>query len=385
MTAHGRRRCEVPGGGRGLAIAMVFAIVACGPIGGEGRPAASTLADGSPSNAPIDASSGGDEGRTSIDGSVPDPVASDASRRVAPGGYFVEGGGIFTAAGAVHRFHGLNRPSLEWNAAGENLSQSDFALIQGWRANVVRLPLNQDFWLVGPHHAAGYEHVVQVAIGWAEGLGMDVILDLHWSDRGDVNNQPAQQRMADPNSIAFWKAVADQYKGDGRVIFELYNEPHDVSWDVWRSGGPSGDGFTAVGMQQLYDAVRSTGADNLVIVGGLRFAFDLSTIGQAPIAGYNIAYATHPYDQTDKQLAAWNDAWGYLTARAPVIVTEFGSLKTCSGQYNSDLIAYADAHGASWVGWAWYPRDCTFPSLIADWQGTPTTAGAPVKTALSTY
>jgi hypothetical protein len=98
--------------------------------------------------------------------------------------------------------------------------------------------------------------------------------------------------------------------------------------------------------------------------------------------GYNIAYATHPYDQTDKQVAAWNGSWGYLTTQAPVIVTEFGSLKTCSGQYNTDLIAYADAHGASWVGWAWYPRDCTFPSLIADWQGTATAAGAPVKSAL---
>jgi hypothetical protein len=135
-------------------------------------------------------------------------------------------------------------------------------------------------------------------------------------------------------------------------------------------------------MQQMYDAVRSAGADNLVIIGGLRFAFDLSTIGATPIVGYNIAYATHPYDQTDKQVAAWNGSWGYLTTQAPVIVPSSA---------HSDLLvrpaphAYADAHGASWVGWAWYPRDCTFPSLIADWQGTATAAGAPVKTALSTY
>jgi hypothetical protein len=138
-------------------------------------------------------------------------------------------------------------------------------------------------------------------------------------------------------------------------------------------------------MQQLYGAIRSTGANNLVIVGGLRYAFDLSMVGAAPIDGYNILYATHPYDQADKQVAAWDGSWGYLTARAPVIVTEFGSTTTCAGQYNSDVIAYADTHGASWVGWAWYPKNCAFPSLIADWQGTPTAAGAPVRTALMTY
>ena len=39
--------------------------------------------------------------------------------------------------------------------------------------------------------------------------GMDVILDLHWSDRGDLGNQgPGQQRMADQNSITFWTQVA---------------------------------------------------------------------------------------------------------------------------------------------------------------------------------
>jgi len=365
------------------ALLAVTAMTACGPIGGQGtdRPTAPAGAGGAPGLAGGSSGAGGE----AIDGGGSGGGAVDPSRRVAPGGYYVEGAGIFDVGGTPHRFRGLSRPSLEWNSTGEHFSQQDFALMKGWNANVIRLPLNQSFWLPGPHHAPGYERVVDLAIAWAEGLGMDVILDLHWSDRGDVNGAPGQQRMADSNSIAFWQAVAAKYKGDGKIIFELYNEPHDVPWDVWRSGGPSGDGFDAVGMQQLHDAVRSSGAHNLVIIGGLRWAFDLSIVGQAPIAGYNIAYATHPYDNADKQAAAWNGAWGYLTDRAPVIVTEFGSLTTCSGQYNSDLIAYADAHNASWTGWAWYPKDCSFPSLIADWQGTPTAAGMPVKAALSSY
>ena len=105
-----------------------------------------------------------------------------------------------------------------------------------------------------------------------------------------------QQVMADINSKTFWTEVATRYKGDGRVLFELYNEPHDVPWTTWQKGGTTGSGWEVVGMQQLYDAVRAAGADNLVIVGGLNWAFDLSGVATNRIAGYNIVYATHPYD-----------------------------------------------------------------------------------------
>jgi len=77
-------------------------------------------------------------------------------------------------------------------------------------------------------------------------------------------------------------------------------------------------------MQELYDAVRSVGAENLVIIGGLKFAFDLSGVPQYRIQGHNIVYATHPYNTGDKQPSTWDGAWGLLTKTDPVIVTEFG-------------------------------------------------------------
>src|SRR5205823_4322755 len=102
-----------------------------------------------------------------------------------PGGYYVNGNTICTADGRPHLFHGLDRPSLEWTANGEKFSAADFALMASWKANVVRIALNQDFWLSeSPNFNPRYASIVDNAISWADGLGMDVILDLHWSDTG---------------------------------------------------------------------------------------------------------------------------------------------------------------------------------------------------------
>ncbi|HEY6476305.1 MAG TPA: glycoside hydrolase family 5 protein [Polyangia bacterium] len=330
--------------------------------------------------------------------STPNGCATTATKHVAPGGYYVNGNTIcIGATGQPHQFHGVDRPSLEWSVQGENLAASDFQLMAGWKANVVRIALNQDFWLSdSPIADPAYPATVDAAVKWAEQAGMDVILDLHWSDAGTLGScaTSCQQLMADQNSITFWSQVAATYKDDGRVMFELYNEPHDVPWSVWKSGGMTSGGWIAAGMQQLYDAVRAANADNLVVIGGLSYAYDLSGVPKNRISGYNILYATHPYGgSADKGPNTWNSNFGFLTATDPVVMTEFGDGQECdNGSYTpaittyvSSLIAYADQHQVNWTAWAWFNGGCSFPSLIMDWQGTPTPPGMLVQTSLASY
>jgi endoglucanase len=326
-----------------------------------------------------------------VEGGSPPPTA--------PGGYYTNGTTVCSAAdGTAHLFHGVDRPSMEWEPTGQEISLADFQAMVGWRANVVRIALNQDFWLSkAALHSPLYEATVVQAVQWAEEAGLDVILDLHWSDQGNLNvtevggqtpqdtpGGSAQQQMADVNSITFWSEVAAKFKGDGRVLFELYNEPNNISWDLWLNGG-AGPGYQVAGMQQLYDAVRKAGAHNVVIAGGLQWAFDLSGVGTTPVQGYNIMYATHPYESNDSP-GQWPVSFGYLAAGdiAPVIATEFGG-SDCTGSWDSQLIEFANQYNVSWTAWAWYPGGCSFPSLIADWAYTPTEAGVAVQTALLAY
>jgi len=282
-------------------------------------------------------------------------------------GYSVIGNKIYDPNGDEVILRGVDRCSLEWSATGEDLSQSDYNLMAGWGANVVRVSLSQDTWLDSSEGPA-YQKTVAQQVEWIRNTGMGAIFDLHW-------NQGGQQEMADHNSITFWSQFATIYQTNPWVIFELYNEPHDIAWSVWLNGDSSW-----AGMQQLYASVRATGAANLVIVNGLNYAFDLSGVASNPVVGTNIAYGTHPYDYSGKQIGDWPAAFGYLAPTYPVIMTEFGQYCD-SDTYVADLLAYAEGLGLSWTAWAWYVNGCSFPSIIADWDGTP--LGTPGQTVQS--
>src|SRR5438067_2300489 len=80
-------------------------------------------------------------------------------------------------------------------------------------------------------------------------------------------------------------------------IFDLYNEPHDISWTCWRNGGSSCSGapFSIAGMQTLVTTVRNTGATNILLLGGLAFSNDLSQW-----------LANEPTDPMNQLAASWH-------------------------------------------------------------------------------
>lgn len=301
---------------------------------------------------------------------------------VAPNGYYVNGNTIYNSNNLPYIFRGVNRPSLEWTPEGEELSMKDFKNIKSWNANIVRLPLNQQFWRQDKNE---YRKRVQQAVSWIRATGMDVILVLHWSDKG-TNEKAELQKMPDTNSLLFWKDIANLYKNDGRVLFELYNEPHDISCDVWKNGGIV-DGWKAVGMQRLYDTVRNEGANNLILIGGVNWAFDLQCVKTNRIEGFNIVYATHPYNYDGKNtIADWNTYVGFLTSTDPVMMTEFGDTQNdapqgsdCDPSFSKNVLEWAEQNQISWTAWAWYPGTCAFPPLIKDWNGTPNETGKVIQ------
>jgi len=312
----------------------------------------------------------------------------------APNGYVVVGDQILDSAGAAVRLRGVDLPTLIWNPLSPEILEADVSLMKSWGANVVRIGLNQGLWLDGNAEcaAACYQARVGEVVGWARGAGLDTILDLHWATANRAV-EPQFMAMPDADSVKFWQDVAARYAYDGHVFFELYNEPHDVDWATWKNGGTVTDlydpdtsdtdyartmpiTYQAVGMQSLYDAVRSAGAHNVVIVGGLDWTFDLSGIpsyGLDWVDGHNVAYATHLYPFYGKTSEYWEQAFGFLRGRVPIVITEFGPLSdgqpTCKPEYVNEVLDYAEANALHWTAWAWFATGT--PDDTASWCGFP--------------
>jgi endoglucanase len=305
----------------------------------------------------------------------------------------VDGNHLVDRNGAVVQLAGLNRSGSEyacaqgWGIFDGPVDDQSIEAMTTWRPQIVRVPLNEDCWLgingVDPEYGGdAYRQAIKGFVGRLEAHGLLVDLELHLSAPGD-ELALEQQVMADADhSPAFWRSVAKTFKGDHAVLFELFNEPHDISWGCWLHGCRTDEGWRTAGMQQLLDAVRSTGATNVVLVGGLVWSSDLSKwLANKPVDPTGqLAAAFHTYDFSGcNTQSCWDSTVAKVAKRVPVVMTEFGETD-CAGGYVGPLMDWADAHGVSYLAWTWDVWPCTSgPALITSYDGTPTGYGDAVR------
>jgi endoglucanase len=321
------------------------------------------------------------------------PVTSFRSKGL-DGPYHTQGNRLIGADNKPYLVHGIGRSGLEFACFGDGHFSAQELSYMGtgkntstvtyWQANTVRLPLSEYFWLNGDpaNHCSTtqYQQLVKNSVAALITSQLNVILDLHHVDAGgQITGQGENLAMPDADSVTFWKQVAAAFKGYNNVLFELYNEPHPPSWACWQQGcalsNDSGHSYQSVGMQSLVNAVRGTGASNILILGGVRWGFDLSQIAQFPIAGKDLVYSSHPYPYGDKMPNTWDQAFGTISASYPVISTESGQYD-CKTNYISQLLPYFDAHHIGWVSWAWISvgQLCEYPQLVTNYNGVPAPA-----------
>ncbi len=284
----------------------------------------------------------------------------------------------------------------------EEASPGSIAAMQAWGFNAARVELNESCWLgiqgVKPAYSgAEYQHAIEQYVHELNEAGMYVIVDMHFSSSGRRKKATGQLPMPDERyAPAFWSSVAGAFKDDPAVIFDLFNEPYpnhetdsEAAWNCVLDGSAGntckGFGYQAAGMQQLLDAVRATGASNVVMVGGPQYAGDLDRwLEYEPVdplhqlaASIHIYWksASHPEYSPCFSSSCWNEVLGPLSARVPIVAGEFGELD-CGDTLDQPFLQFADEHGISYLAWAWFVGSCAHgPSLISSYSGTPTPYG----------
>jgi hypothetical protein len=254
----------------------------------------------------------------------------------------VRGNRLLDGGGNLLQLRGVSFSGFEFVAIG-GWSPSDpsggqagqpngpkWSAIKAWKANTVRLTLNETSWLGltcvdtdGVSRAGdpggNYRSAIATQVSEANAAGLYVILELHWAAPGNTCPMLQTQMANADHSIAFWTSVATQFKGNSSVMFSLYNEPFFFGlnapldeWSALMRGGtfsyyPATSGthnyrninttWTSVGMQAMLDAVRATGATNVVLVSGVEFGNNLSGwLANMPRDSLNQTAAVwHPY------------------------------------------------------------------------------------------
>jgi hypothetical protein len=312
----------------------------------------------------------------------------DAASPIIMNNLHIVGNKIVNGSGQTILFHGVNRPSFEYSCIdGSEISegpvnQSEVDTMKNWNINAVRVVLNEDCWL-GIHDmasavsGANYQTAVTNYINLLTQNDIAVIINLHFN--GDGNSKAIEQEpMADrTNSNTFWTSLANTFKENNSVIFEPYNEPHDITWQCWRDGGTcSGVSFQVAGMQEMINAIRNTGATNIIIATGNNWGSDLSQwLQYKPTDSANqLAAGWHTYNDglSCEDSTCWNSTLAEVLLTTPIVATEIGEFD-CNHTHIDKVMQWLETQQQGYFAWAWTPSDCSSePALITDWNGNPT-------------
>jgi endoglucanase len=345
----------------------------------------------------------------------PSPSSTGSGGGVAPQ-LHVSGNKLVNASGATVLLHGANRSGGEFACVQGNgiwngpMDQASVTAIKSWHINAVRVPLNEACWnsesyVKAAYAGATYQQAIVQYVNLLNSNGIVAIVDLHWTDgvytgpssACSVSTATCQKPMPDSaQALPFWTSVANTFKGNNAVVFDLFNEPYPeratgnetTGWQCWRDGGTcSGIGYQVAGMQAMVNAVRGTGAGNVLVLGGLAYSNDLTQwLTYKPTdSKNNLAASWHSYNfNTCSNSSCWDGQIAPITASVPLVPGEIGE-NDCGGGYINPLMSWLDSHGTGYLAWTWNNWDCSSgPSLVTDWNGTPTAYGSAYKAHLAT-
>jgi aryl-phospho-beta-D-glucosidase BglC (GH1 family) len=251
-----------------------------------------------------------------------------------------------------------------WEAAG--ITRARIQEIASWGSNIIRLPINQD-WVLnrkGSNNGVRYLEDIDQVIDWAAAAGMYVLLDLQVLDMRTQGRPPDwTQPMPDNLSLLFWRILANRYRSDPAVLYDLCNEPHKPGpsdWATYRGHQPPKDsGWIELWhewVRQLEGVIHDAHGDALVFVSGIGGPCYAASLRSMPVRvppfdpknpRYipNAVYSCHIYYRTQ------DDGDGVDESRG-------GKMGTVSPE-----------HWTYWFGFDWLRQ--SFPIFIGEFGGQP--------------
>jgi aryl-phospho-beta-D-glucosidase BglC (GH1 family) len=239
------------------------------------------------------------------------------------GGLQVSGNQIINKNGEPVSFAGNSFFWSNNNWGGERFYNPEIVkwLKVDWSSNIVRAAM-------GVEDQGGYLdnktaniNRIKTIIDAAIDEGIYVIIDWHSHHAEDNTNE----------AILFFEEMATVYGEYDNIIYEIYNEPLDISWS--NTIKPYAISVIA--------SIRSIDPDNLIVVGTPEWSQRVDMAAADPITGYsNIAYTLHFYTVYHHQWLR-ERADEALDSGIALFVTEWGSIG----------YSIVDSEANKWMTW----------------------------------
>lgn len=211
-------------------------------------------------------------------------------------------------------------------------------LVDDWKVSIVRaaMGVKHDETISGYIYNGSEAKRAATIVDASIKRGIYVIID--WHDHYAFNNIKESKK--------FFQKMAQRYGRYPNVMYEIFNEPVDVSWnDVVKPYA-----------EELVKTIRAVDPDNLIIIGSPHWSQDVDSVAENPVQGTNLVYALHFYAATHGADLR-KRAQVAIDKGIPLFVSEFGTcLSTGDGFLDSieteHWFTFMDNHNLSWCNWS---------------------------------
>ncbi|QHG85641.1 glycoside hydrolase family 5 protein [Xanthomonas sp. NCPPB 1638] len=249
-------------------------------------------------------------------------------------------------------------------------ADSDFRYFASKGMNTIRLPF---LWeRVQPTLNGALDQaqlgLIKKSLAAAKANQQVLILDLH--NYASYNGKRIGSDEVPTATVAdLWRRLALEFKGDKTVIFGLMNEPNGISAPDWANAA-----------QAAINAIRKTGANNLILVPGTAYtgahswrsnSYGISNATALQVLkdpGNHLAFEAHQYldsDYSGTKPVCTSDTVGEEKLRGFTAWLRENRQKGFLGEFATadnpvcnkaleGMLTYMEQNSDVWLGWTWW-------------------------------
>lgn len=264
------------------------------------------------------------------------------------GNLSIENGTILNASGQPVQLKGMSLFWSQWQPQFYNHETVE-NLVEGWNVQLIRaaMAIEHDGYLENPERE---KEKVKKVIEAAIDLGIYVIVDWH--------DHYAEDHL--PQAKQFFSEIAREYGNHPNLIYEVYNEPLDVSWSQ----------VLKPYHEKIVAAIRKQDPDNIIVLGTPTWSQRVDLAAEDPVEGENLAYTLHFYAGTHRQELR-EIAETAMDKGIALFITEFGTTDANGDgpvyeQETSDWMNFMKFHHLSWANWSVADKDESSAAYLPD-------------------